>query len=62
MKDVKSTNDLMTLNLKYLSSAQHLTELKLKGLSGIKLTELPSFKNLTNLRTLVIFLQNLKQI
>lgn len=43
----------MTLNLSYLGQMNNLTELRLKGLSGIKLTMLPSFKNLVNLKTLV---------
>lgn len=32
-----------------------LTELRIKGLSGIKLTSLPSFKKLVNLNKLVSF-------
>lgn len=45
----------MTLSLGYLSSVPNLTEIRLKGLSGIKLTEFSTLKSLTNLRTLVSF-------
>lgn len=45
----------MTLNLSYLGNSTDLTELRLKGLSGIKLTALPSFEKLINLKILVSF-------
>lgn len=54
-KDVKNTTDFMALNLKYLGQMKNLTEIHLKGLSGIKLIKLSSFKNLKNLNTLVSF-------
>lgn len=43
----------MTLDLKYLGQMTNLTEIRLKGLSGMKLTSLPTFENLVNLKTLV---------
>lgn len=55
IKDGKNINDFMALNLKYLGQMKNLTELHLKGLSGIKLTKLTSFKNLKNLNMLVSF-------
>ncbi|XP_026816770.1 uncharacterized protein LOC113556173 [Rhopalosiphum maidis] len=48
-KDSKNPHDLMALNLNYLGQMTKLTELRLKGLNGIKLTSLPSFENLINL-------------
>ncbi|XP_025203765.1 uncharacterized protein LOC112600685 isoform X2 [Melanaphis sacchari] len=48
-KEAKNTNDFMVLNLNYLGQMTKLTELRLKGLTGIKLTSLPSFGNLVNL-------------
>lgn len=48
-KDAKNPAEFMVLNLHYLGQMTMLTELRLKGLSGIKLTSLPSFKNLVNL-------------
>ncbi|XP_016658914.1 uncharacterized protein LOC107883427 [Acyrthosiphon pisum] len=39
----------MYLNLNYLGQMTKLTELSLKGLTGIKLTALPSFENLIHL-------------
>lgn len=50
---MKNPNDLMILDLTYLGQMTNLTELRLKGLSGIKLSTLPSFENLINLKTLV---------
>lgn len=52
-KDAKNVTDLMPLNLKYLGQMKNLTELHLKGLTGIKLIKLTSFKNLKNLNILV---------
>jgi len=52
-KEVKTLSDLMFLNLNYLGQMTNLTELRLKGLSGIKLTALPSFENLVNLNRFV---------
>ncbi|CAI6372647.1 unnamed protein product [Macrosiphum euphorbiae] len=49
MKEIKTPNDLMYLNLSHLGQMTKLTELRLKGLTGIKLTALPSFENLINL-------------
>ncbi|XP_060857659.1 uncharacterized protein LOC132935201 [Metopolophium dirhodum] len=49
MKASKNPKDLMYLNLNYLGQMRNLTELRLKGLTGIKLTALPSFENLINL-------------
>ncbi|CAI6373170.1 unnamed protein product [Macrosiphum euphorbiae] len=49
MKETKNPNDIMYLNLNYLGQMTNLTELRLKGLTGIKLTALPSFKKLRNL-------------
>jgi len=43
----------MYLNLNHLGQMTKLTELRLKGLTGIKLTALPSFKNLVNLNRFV---------
>lgn len=43
----------MLLNLSYLGQMTKLTELRLKGLTGIKLTSLPSFENLINLNKFV---------
>lgn len=43
----------MTLNLHYLGQMTNLTEVRLKGLTGIKLTTLPSFESLVNLKSLV---------
>jgi len=43
----------MLLNLNYLGQMTKLTELRLKGLTGIKLTSLPSFENLINLNKFV---------
>ncbi|CAH1720874.1 unnamed protein product [Aphis gossypii] len=51
-KETKNINDFMVLNLNYLGQMTMLTELRLKGLSGIKLTALPSFGNLVNLNKL----------
>ncbi|XP_026806541.1 uncharacterized protein LOC113549442 [Rhopalosiphum maidis] len=48
-KETKNPHDLMALNLNYLGQMTNLTELRLKGLTGIKLTSLPSFENLINL-------------
>lgn len=52
-KDAKNVTDLMPLNLKYLGQMENLTELHLKGLTGIKLIKLTLFKNLKNLNILV---------
>jgi hypothetical protein len=49
----------MALNLNYLGQMTKLTELRLKGLTGIKLTSLPSFENLINLNKFVSLLNNL---
>jgi len=43
----------MPLNLGYLGQMTKLTELRIKGLSGIKLAPMPSFENLVNLKILV---------
>jgi len=48
-KEAKNPNDFMALSLNYLGQMTKLTELRLKGLTGIKLTSLPSFENLVNL-------------
>jgi len=56
MKQIKNLNDLMYLNLNYLGQMEKLTELRLKGLTGIKLTALPSFENLINLNRFVSYL------
>ncbi|XP_026805542.1 uncharacterized protein LOC113548713 isoform X3 [Rhopalosiphum maidis] len=48
-KEAKNPNDFMALSLNYLGQMTKLTELRLKGLTGIKLTSLPSFENLINL-------------
>ncbi|XP_026806402.1 uncharacterized protein LOC113549344 [Rhopalosiphum maidis] len=48
-KEIKNPHDLMALNLNYLGQMTNLIELRLKGLTGIKLTSLPSFENLINL-------------
>ncbi|KAL4122588.1 hypothetical protein QTP88_014889 [Uroleucon formosanum] len=48
-KEAKNLSDLMFLNLSYLGQMTKLTELRLKGLTGIKLTSIPSFENLVNL-------------
>ncbi|CAI6347037.1 unnamed protein product [Macrosiphum euphorbiae] len=48
-KETKNPNDLMYLNLNYLGQMTKLTELRLKGLTGIKLTAVPSFENLIHL-------------
>jgi len=53
MKETKNPKDLMYLNLNYLGQMTKLTELRLKGLTGIKLTTLPSFENLINLNIFV---------
>jgi len=53
MKEKKTLNDLMYLNLNYLGQMTKLTELRLKGLTGIKLTALPSFENLIHLNIFV---------
>ena len=53
MKEIKTPNDLMYLNLSHLGQMTKLTELRLKGLTGIKLTALPSFENLINLNRFV---------
>ncbi|CAI6373546.1 unnamed protein product [Macrosiphum euphorbiae] len=47
--NTKTPNYLMYLNLSHLGQMTKLTELRLKGLAGIKLTALPSFENLINL-------------
>jgi len=52
-KETKSLNDLMYLNLNYLGQMTKLTELRLKGLTGIKLTALPSFEKLIHLNRFV---------
>lgn len=52
-KDGTNVNNFMVLSLTYLGQMNNLTEIRLKGLSGIKLTSLPSFENLVNLKTLV---------
>ncbi|XP_060843940.1 uncharacterized protein LOC132923945 [Rhopalosiphum padi] len=49
-KEANNPHDLMALNLNYLDQMTNLTELRLKGLTGIKLTSLPSFENLINLK------------
>jgi len=54
-KETKNPNDLMYLNLNYLGQMTKLTELRLKGLTGIKLTALPSFENLIHLNRFVSF-------
>jgi len=43
----------MILNLGYLGQMTKLTELRVKGLTGIKLLPMPSFENLINLTFLV---------
>lgn len=43
----------MTLNLGYLNLLLNITEVRLNGLSGISLTLLPSFEELSNLKILV---------
>ncbi|CAI6373174.1 unnamed protein product [Macrosiphum euphorbiae] len=48
-KETKNLNALMYLNLNHLGQMTKLTELRLKGLTGIKLTALPSFENLIHL-------------
>lgn len=58
----------MPLNLGYLGQMAQLTEIRLKGLNnGIKLLPMPSFENLTNLKSLVssiirLLLQDLANI
>ncbi|XP_022168190.1 uncharacterized protein LOC111032231 isoform X4 [Myzus persicae] len=49
-KEAKNVNDLMVLDLNYLGQMTKLTELRLKGLTGMKLTSLPSFEKLVNLK------------
>jgi len=49
----------MTLNLVCLGQMTKLTELRLKGLSGIKLTMMTSFEYLVNLKTLVSLIRRL---
>ncbi|XP_022172124.1 uncharacterized protein LOC111034968 isoform X2 [Myzus persicae] len=48
-KRTKNFNDPMLLNLINLGQMTNLTELRLKGLTGIKITSMPSFQNLTQL-------------
>ncbi|XP_060847694.1 uncharacterized protein LOC132927220 isoform X2 [Rhopalosiphum padi] len=48
-KEAKNPHVFMVLNLNDLGQMTNLTELRLKGLTGIKLTSLPSFENLINL-------------
>ncbi|XP_026818447.1 uncharacterized protein LOC113557236 isoform X2 [Rhopalosiphum maidis] len=48
-KEAKNPHVFMVLNLNDLGQMTKLTELRLKGLTGIKLTSLPSFENLINL-------------
>lgn len=43
----------MNLNLSYLGQMSNLTEIRLKGLTGMKLAALPSFEKLVNLKILV---------
>jgi hypothetical protein len=45
----------MTLNLGYLGQLTNLTELRLKSPCGLKLSVLPSFDKLINLKTLVSY-------
>lgn len=52
-KESKNLSDLMFLDLSYLGQMTKLTELRLKGLSGIKLTSIPSFEKLVNLNKFV---------
>ncbi|XP_008179815.2 uncharacterized protein LOC100571833 [Acyrthosiphon pisum] len=52
MKEMKDPNDLMYINLNYLGQMTMLTDLRLKGLTGMKLTGLSSFENLIHLKRL----------
>lgn len=58
-KDSKNPNELMTLNLGYLGQMTNLTELRLKTPFGLKLSVLPSFEKLSNLKTLVRYIEYL---
>lgn len=51
-RDSKS-NEFMTLNLGYLGSLSNLTEVRIKGITGIRLSSLPSFEKILNLKILV---------
>ncbi|XP_025418801.1 uncharacterized protein LOC112689348 isoform X3 [Sipha flava] len=53
-KDSKNSNEIMTLNLGYLGQLTNLTELRLKSPCGLKLSVLPSFDKLINLKTLAL--------
>ncbi|XP_050538349.1 uncharacterized protein LOC126903861 isoform X4 [Daktulosphaira vitifoliae] len=52
IKEAKNSVEFMALSLKYLGQMTNLTEIRLKGLSGIKLTTISSMENLVNLKTL----------
>lgn len=52
-KEAKSGSDFMILNMSYLGQMTNLTEIKLKGVSGIKIVSMPSLENLINLKTFV---------